>query len=151
MIGVNGWYSANHRSPAGSESVGTNPLPKKGSSVSGMGRLLAPSTVFVTRPIATASHTRANATAARNPAAASHSTAVASGRKPTSTATPRTTASWKRFCSTLPSTCPVRTDTRAIAMVRNRAMMPSLMSIATEIAVPCTALAMAMSRMPGVT
>ncbi|GAA3259030.1 hypothetical protein GCM10010532_110240 [Dactylosporangium siamense] len=100
-----------------------------------MGRLLAPATVFATRPIATASHTRASVVAARTPAAASHSIAVASGRKPTSTATARTTASWNRVCSTLPSTCPVRTDMRAIAMVRNRAMMPSVMSIATAIAV----------------
>ena len=34
-----------------------------------------------------------------------------------------------------PSTWPVSTETRAIAMVRNRAMMPSVMSMLTAIAV----------------
>ncbi len=36
-------------------------------------------------------------------------------------------------------------------MVRNRAMMPSVMSIATEIAVPWAAPATAISRIPGAT
>ena len=36
-----------------------------------------------------------------------------------------------------------------MAIVRNRAMMPSVMSMATEIAVPGTAPAMVSSRMPG--
>ena len=35
----------------------------------------------------------------------------------------------------LPRTCPVSTEAREMAMVRNRAMMPSVMSMATEIAV----------------
>ena len=51
----------------------------------------------------------------------------------------------------LPSTCPVSTEARAIAMVRNRAMMPSVMSMATEIAVACAAAASVSRRMPGVT
>ena len=40
-----------------------------------------------------------------------------------------------------PRTCPVSTEARAMAMVRNRAMMPSVMSMATEIAVPWAAAA----------
>ena len=36
---------------------------------------------------------------------------------------------------TLPRTWPVSTEARAMAIVRNRAMMPSVMSMATEIAV----------------
>ena len=36
----------------------------------------------------------------------------------------------------LPSTWPVRTAPRAMAIVRNRSMMPSVMSIATDSAVP---------------
>ena len=40
---------------------------------------------------------------------------------------------------------------RAMAMVRNRAMMPSVMSVATEIAVPAATPATVMSRMPGAT
>ena len=51
----------------------------------------------------------------------------------------------------LPSTCPVSTETRAMAIVRNRAMMPSVMSMATEIAVPWAAAATVISRIPGVT
>ena len=50
MSGVNGWYSANQRSPVGSESGGTNPLPRKGRKTSGVGRLLAASTVLLTSP-----------------------------------------------------------------------------------------------------
>lgn len=37
MKGVNGWYSANQRTPTGIGSVGTNPLPKKGSKAAGLG------------------------------------------------------------------------------------------------------------------
>ena len=51
----------------------------------------------------------------------------------------------------LPTTCPVSTDTREMAMVRNRAMMPSVMSMATEIAVPWAAPATVIRRMPGAT
>ena len=36
---------------------------------------------------------------------------------------------------TLPSTCPVSSETRAMAMVRNRATMPSVMSMQTDTAV----------------
>jgi hypothetical protein len=55
MKGVNGWYSANQRSPVGIESVGTKPLPRKGRNTRGWGRLLAASTVLATRPNATQS------------------------------------------------------------------------------------------------
>jgi hypothetical protein len=51
----------------------------------------------------------------------------------------------------LPRTCPVSTDAREIAIVRNRAMMPSVMSMATEIAVPCAAEATVSRMIPGVT
>ena len=36
-------------------------------------------------------------------------------------------------------------------IVRNRAMMPSAISMATEIAVPCAELEMVISRIPGMT
>ncbi len=38
-----------------------------------------------------------------------------------------------------------------MAMVRNRAMMPSVMSMATEIAVPMAPMATPISRIPGTT
>ena len=79
MIGVNGWYSANQRSPAGMESVGTNPLPRNGSRISGMGRLLAVSTLLLTRPSATDSQMSAKVTITRTPTAASHSTEPGGG------------------------------------------------------------------------
>ena len=49
------------------------------------------------------------------------------------------------------TTWPVRMEGRKIAMVRKRAMMPSVMSMATEIAVPWATPATAMRRIPGVT
>jgi hypothetical protein len=52
---------------------------------------------------------------------------------------------------TLPTTWPVSTDPRAIDIVRKRAMMPSVMSIETEIAVPWAAPAAVIRRIPGVT
>jgi hypothetical protein len=48
-------------------------------------------------------------------------------------------------------TCPVSTEGRKIAIVRNRAMIPSDISSATVMAVPCTTPAMAMRMIPGTT
>ena len=73
------------------------------------------------------------------------------GRNPMSSATPMTTAMPSIVWITLPTTCPVSTAAREMAMVRNRAMMPSVMSMATEIAVPWVPLATAISRIPGTT
>ena len=56
-----------------------------------------------------------------------------------------------RAWMTLASTWPVSTLARAMAIVRNRSMMPPVMSMATTIAVPWTAAATVMSRIPGVT
>ncbi len=50
---------------------------------------------------------------------------------------------------TLPMTWPARTAPRAIAIVRKRAMIPAVMSIATVMAVPCPVPAAVISRMPG--
>ena len=49
----------------------------------------------------------------------------------------------------LPTTCPASTEPRAIAIVRKRAMIPAVMSIATEIAVPVAAPTTVSSRIPG--
>jgi hypothetical protein len=88
---------------------------------------------------------------ARTPIAAIHSIGVAVGRKPTSTATPRTTARPSIAWTMLPRTCPVSTEGRKIAMVRNRAMTPSVMSMATDMAVPWAAPATVIRRIPGTT
>jgi hypothetical protein len=88
---------------------------------------------------------------ARRAATASHSRAVAFGRKPIATATPTTTASPAMVRMVLPSTWPDSTAALAMPIVRNRAMIPSAMSMDTEIAVPWATPTIAMSRMPGVT
>ncbi len=93
----------------------------------------------------------ANAMATRSPASASHSTKFACGRKPIATATPNTNVIARTVWTRLPTTCPVRTDTRAIAMVRKRSTMPSVMSIAIEMLVPCTAAVIAIRMIVGVT
>nr|BFE75698.1 hypothetical protein GCM10020092_089990 [Actinoplanes digitatis] len=131
--------------------MGTNPLPMKGSRTSGMSTLLAVSTLLLTWPRATANHTSANVTAARKPAVASHPPSPAVGRKPTSSATPITITRPSAAWIMLPSTCPVSTETRAMCMVRNRAMMPSVMSMAIEIEVPWTVDITVISRIVGTT
>ena len=75
---------------------------------------------------------------------------MAFGEKPISTATPTTTATPATVCIVLPMTWPSNTEDRAIPIVRKRAMMPSVISIATEIAVPCEPPATAIS-IPGTT
>ena len=50
-----------------------------------------------------------------------------------------------------PPTWPVSTAAREMAIVRNRATMPSVMSMAIEMAVPWATAAMAIMRMPGTT
>jgi hypothetical protein len=151
MTGVNGWYSANQRSAAGMESVGTNPLPRKGSSISGMGVLLAVSTLPALMPSATPSQISAKAKTAIIPSAAIHPPTPATGRSPTSSATQATTTTESIVWTMLPSTWPVSTDGRKIAIVRNRVTMPSVMSIAIETEVPLTAVPTVISRIPGAT
>ena len=84
MIGVKGWFSANQRIAAGIESVGTNPLPRKGSRIRGIGRLLAVSTFLETSPSATASQITAKVTIVSRPIAATHSSGPAVGPNPMS-------------------------------------------------------------------
>ncbi len=50
----------------------------------------------------------------------------------------------------LPATCPVSTEAREIAIVRNRGMMPSFMSVQTFTAVASAANPAVITRMPGV-
>ena len=98
--------------------------------------LLAVSTLLAASPSAVASQISANANSASSPIAASQSSGSAVGRKPSAMATPRTTAMLTSVWMRLASTWPVSTAARAIAIVRNRSMMPLVMSIATTIAVP---------------
>ena len=151
MIGVKGWCSANQARPGGIEPVGTKPLLRNGRKTRNIGRLLAVSTLSADMPRATESHEMASAASISRPVAAAHSTGPVVDRNPMSTATSITIAMANMVWMTLPTTWPVRTETRAMAIVRNRAMMPSFMSMAIEIAVPWDAPATVMSRMPGTT
>ena len=73
------------------------------------------------------------------------------GRRPRATATASTRVRPIAVWIMLPMTWPVSTETRAMAMVRNRAMMPSVMSIDTPTEVPMAPEATVISRMPGTT
>jgi hypothetical protein len=90
IIGVKGWWAANQRRPAGIVAEGTNPLPKNGRSNSGIGLLLAVSTLRALRPSTTVSHVSASAIHASIPIAPSHCNGSAVGRKPITSATPST-------------------------------------------------------------
>ena len=77
---MNGWYSANQRTPTGIESVGTKPLPRNGRRTRGIGVLLAVSTLSASTPSATVSHVMARARSSTMPTTPSQSATLASGR-----------------------------------------------------------------------
>ena len=68
-----------------------------------------------------------------------------------STATTNTITVANIVWMTLPTTCPASTEALATAIVRKRAMIPAVMSIDTEIAVPVAAPATVTTRIPGST
>ncbi len=150
VTGVNGWCAVNQRTPTGIEPAGTNALDRNGSrNWTGRVEPLAPATVLAPRPRATDSQASAKANARTMPTAASQSAADARGRKPTASATPVSTVAATSARSTLPPTCPVSTAPRAIGMVRNRSMMPPVMSVHTVIAVVPEPAATVIIKMPG--
>jgi hypothetical protein len=112
-------------------------------------RLFAPSGVLATSPKATASQVRARVTPANMPAAATHSTGVAVGRNPSASATATTSTPLTMVRMKLPRTWPVSTEARVMAMVRNRAMMPSLMSVQMPTAVDAAPAPAVIKKMPG--
>lgn len=65
------------------------------------------------------------------------------------TPTAPTTTTLSTLWSTLPTTCPTSTELRWMAIVRKRAMMPSVMSLETDTAVPTTVEPMVSSSSPG--
>lgn len=103
-----------------------------------MGRLLADSTSPATNLNATANQMMLTLVSVSRANARSHSTGLAVASNLSSSATPVTTTSAAMVCSRVPSTWPARIELRAIAMVRKRLMMPSVMSIATPCAAPAT-------------
>ena len=128
MIGVNGWCSANQRTAAGIESVGTNPLLRNGSSWT-MSR----------NGVVPADRLGGQAERDRQPGQREREQREEAGRgEPVDGVAVGPEAHQHRDAHDQhradqrlghgPTTCPVSTDARAIAMVRNRAMMPSVMS-----------------------
>ena len=116
-----------------------------------IGVLLAVSTLLAARPSAVASHTNAKENSASTPIAASHARGPAVGRKPRADGDADHDGDAGQGLDQAARTCPVRTAERAMAIVRNRSMMPPVMSMATTIAVPWTAAATVRSKIPGVT
>src|SRR5215831_4443947 len=102
--------------------------------------------VLASSPKATVSQVRARVIRANTPAAAIHSTLFAVGRKPSANAPATTSTPLIRVRMRPPRTGPVRTEVRTMAMVRNRAMMPSVISVDTLTAV-ISALAQPVSTM----
>lgn len=96
---------------------------------------LAASGFRASRPRAAASQDSAKTNIASTPRTPSQRSGSVVGRKPGTTATPITTAEVSRLRSTLSATCPVSTADRAMAMVRNRSMMPSAKSVDSATAV----------------
>ena len=113
--------------------------------------LLAVSTLSATSPSATDSQLTAIDVSASSPTAASQATGPVVGRKPITTATTTHDRARQQRLDHAADDVPGQHRARAIAIVRKRAMMPAVMSIATEIAVPVAAPATVISRIPGTT
>src|SRR2546421_11872739 len=71
VTGLTGSYRANHRRPAGIDAVGTKPLLRNGSSIRNIGRLLAGSTLSLTRAGATEKQASAELASGRTAGGAS--------------------------------------------------------------------------------
>lgn len=104
ITGVNGWYSANQRSQVGIVSVGTNPLPSNGNSITNIGVLLALSTLLETSPSATINQVTAKVKTTRTPIVAGHSAGFAVGRNPINSAIAVITSRSSRVWTMLPIT-----------------------------------------------
>lgn len=115
-----------------------------------IGQLLAVSGFGAANPSATVNQVIANDSSASRPARPNHCAAEAAVSRPIRSATPKTVESASAVWIIAPSTWPVSTETLAMAMVRNRSMIPSVMSVATETAVPMDTLATVIVRIPGV-
>jgi hypothetical protein len=149
MMGVNGSCSANQRTPAGIAAVGTNALLMNGRNCGISDRLFAPAGVLACSPKAIVSQVRARVSMTNSPSAASHSSGVALVRKPSPIPIATTRTPLIRVRIVLPSTWPVSTEVRLMAMVRNRLMMPSPASMQTFTAVAAAAAPTVITRMPG--
>src|SRR6478609_912389 len=90
MMGVTGWFSANHATAGGMVSVGTKAELMNGRKMSGYENALAPSTVLADRPAITAIQVSDRVNRIRMPATASQPKTLVPVRKPRSRATATT-------------------------------------------------------------
>jgi hypothetical protein len=104
---------------------------------------------LVTRPNAADSHVSAKVRSASRPAAANQSPTPAVGRNPRASATAITKTMLISVWIVLPTTCPVSTDEREIAIVRKRLMIPPVMSVQTATAVAIDPEVAAIRMIPG--
>jgi hypothetical protein len=135
MTGVNGWFSANHRTPAGIDSGRANVLLMNGRNWMISDSELDPAGVFATSPSGTDIQLTAVASRATSPATATHSGRLAADRNPMRNAIPNTSVVLIMIFRTLPATWPVSTEPREIAIDRSRAIMPVCMSVVTPTAI----------------
>ena len=151
MTGVNGSCAANHCTAPDIWPGGTNALLMNGSSWTTRVKPAVPSMVLDARPNATASQLSASTSRAVTPAAASHWPASACGRNPSPIATATTRTALISVRSRALTTCPFRAEDGEIAMVRNRAMMPSVESRLTDCVVTELPYAAVITKIPGMT
>jgi hypothetical protein len=104
MIGVNGWYSANCRTPGPIVSAGEIALLRNGNMISGTAASPADSGVLAANPSATVNQLVAKETNTMRPIAPSHPAKPAAGRKPIANATPMTAAMASRLRTTVAAT-----------------------------------------------
>ena len=115
---------------------GRSRCPRKGRRIRNIGSVAGRLDASAAIPMATENQVRANAISASTPKVANHRRAWR--RAGTRWRRPRRGPPRGRAGpgSRLPSTWPVSTAAREMAIVRKRATMPSVMSMATEMAVP---------------
>ena len=103
---------------------------------------MAVSTLSAARPMPTVSQVSAERDQDQQPDHTNHSSGPVSERKhPSRNVKAVTMIKANPVLMTAPSAWPVGTDTRAMALVRSRAMIPMVMWCAVEIAVPSATLA----------
>src|SRR5262249_39919970 len=128
-IAVTGWCSAKAFTGPGMVAVGTKAELMKGRKMSGYEKAVAPSVEEAASRAIIATHVSARGNRARMLATASQAKTPAEVRKPMRSPTPMMMATEMALDTNEVSTCPHRTDDRAMGMEWNRSKMPLCMSL----------------------
>ena len=150
VTGVKGWYSAKWRSPAGHGGGGDESAAEEGQQGEEHGRVAGGLDALGGQAECGGSQIRATAKSRTSPAAASHGEGAGGGPETDARAT-ATTRRARQGLQQAADDVAGEHGARAMDMVRKRSMMPWVMSVATEMAVPRAAEATVMIRMPGTT